>query len=751
MVEPIKLDTKTVLYAPIQLFNRQIQALLDTGASCNLISSRLVKRLLDQKQDIRVNLQPRQASAINDSKLKIEGTAILPIRFANGLSYDVKFALSPEINHLVVLGMDFIRLTKPCMDFGSENVWFHESTPDYPQLPLKRKCTKPKSTRQRRRELRAEQRESINSVTGYSISDLPVDPSEDTARVPVITHGHLSIPARSETLFLLPTPVHYRSALVVPATNFYHQYGVQLALAVVSIKNGNVPIRIINASEREVIIPPLRRIAHLETYELIQTSDEVNSIDNSPMDEEWVDARFKFTNTKLSAEQLHEIKLLVWRNRDRFSQVLGNTNAAEHRIDLTTDTTPKAHGYRIPEAHLKVVQGEIDRMLNLGIISPSKSPMSAPIVLVKKKDGTLRFCVDYRKLNAITQKDVYPLPRIDDILAKLSGNIFFSTFDADSGFWQISIRPEDRAKTAFTSPFGLFEFNRMPFGLCNAPATFQRLMDVVLSGLLWKNCLVYMDDIIVFGRSFDEHLDNLTLVLDALRAANITLKPSKCKLFCEEIQFLGHVVSSAGVATDPEKVNKIKDMPAPRNAHEVRIFTGLTGYYRKFIKNYATIAEPLNKLLRKEGEWQWDTPQQQAVDELKRRLTEAPILAFPDFNLPFVLFTDASNHGIGAVLSQVQDGKEVVICYFSRTLNAAERNYSTTERECLAIVDAVKNFRYYLIGRRFEVVVDHHSLRWLKTVGDNSQRLARWSLQLQEFDYDVSYRPFRVRGALGGA
>lgn len=741
MADPIKLDTKSVLYAPIQLFNRQVQALLDTGASCNLISSRLVRHLVDQQQDIRINLQPQQASAINNSTLKIEGTTIIPIRFTNGLSYDVKFALSPEMNHLVVLGMDFIRLTKPCLDFSSENIWFHESVPDYPQLPLKNKTHKPKSNRQRRRELRAEQRASISSVTGHSSSDLPVDTSEDSARVPVITQDYLSVPPRSETLFLLPTPLHHRSALVVPAVNFYHQYGVQLALSLVNIKNGNVPIRIINASEREVTIPPLRRIAHLETYELVTVPEQVNTVNDEPLDEEWVDARFKFTNTKLSAEQLLQVKLLVWRNRDRFNQILGNTNAAEHRIDLTTGTTPKSHAYRLPEAHLKFVREEIDRMLNIGVVSPSKSPMSAPIVLVKKKDGTLRFCVDYRKLNAITQKDVYPLPRIDDILAKLSGNIFFSTFDADSGFWQISIRPEDRAKTAFTSPFGLFEFNRMPFGLCNAPATFQRLMDVVLSGLLWRTCLVYMDDIIVFGRSFEEHMDNLTQVLDALRAANITLKPSKCKLFCEEIQFLGHVVSAEGVATDPQKVSKIKDMPAPRNAHEVRIFTGLTGYYRKFIKDYATIAEPLNRLLRKEGEWHWDTEQQQAVDELKKRLTEAPILAFPDFSLPFVLFTDASNHGVGAVLSQIQNGREVVICYYSRTLNPAERNYSTTERECLAIVDAVKNFRYYLIGRRFEVVVDHHSLRWLKTVGDNSQRLARWSLQLQEFDYDVTYRP----------
>lgn len=741
--DPIKLDTSTVLYAPIQLFSRRFQALLDTGASCNLISSRLVKRLLDQKCDIRVNRQLNTASAINNSRLTIEGTAILPIRFANGLSFDVKFSLSPEINHLVVLGMDFIRLTKPCMDFKTESFWLQDSLPDFPQLPLRQNRAKPKSNRQRRRELRASQREAFNFVTGHTTSSLPLDESADSTSVSVVTNAYLTVPARCEALFLVPNPARRRSALVVPAANFHHQYGVQMALAIVNIKDGNVPIRILNSTDNEILIPPLRRIAKLETFQLVHApKEQVNSVsDDESMDEEWVDARFKFSNPKLTQDQLWCVKQLIWQYRDRFNQVLGNTALAEHRIDLTSDVTPKAHGYRIPEAHLKVVQAEIDKMLNLDIISPSQSPMSAPIVLVKKKDGTLRFCVDYRKLNAVTQKDVYPLPRIDDILSKLSGNVYFSTFDADSGFWQISIRATDRHKTAFTSPFGLFEFNRMPFGLCNAPATFQRLMDVVLAGLLWKNCLVYVDDIIVFGRTFDEHLENLSLVLDALRAANITLKASKCKLLCEEIQFLGHVVSATGVATDPEKVNKISSMPAPRNTHEIKVFTGLTGYYRKFIKDYASIAEPLNKLLRKEGEWHWADEQQSAFDELKKRLTEAPILAFPDFKLPFTLFTDASNHGIGSVLSQFQNGKEVVICYYSRTLNTAERNYSTTERECLAIVDSVKNFRYYLIGRRFEVVVDHHSLRWLKTVSDNSQRLARWSLQLQEFDYDVTYRP----------
>ena len=305
-------------------------------------------------------------------------------------------------------------------------------------------------------------------------------------------------------------------------------------------------------------------------------------------------------------------------------------------------------------------------MENRGIIQPSKSPWASRVVLVQKKDNTLRFCVDYRKVNELTRKDAYPLPRLDDTLETLSGSKWFSTLDLLSGYWQVEVEECDRDKTAFVTKEGLYEFKVMPFGLSNAPATFQRLMDLTLAGLQWSHCLVYLDDIIVMGRSFEEHLGNLNLVLEWLRDANLKVKPVKCALFQEQVCYLGHIISSKGIATDPSKTSKITKWPIPTTVQQVQQFLGLASYYRKFIKDFATVAKPLHRLTEQGRPFRWTEDCASAFAELKLRLTSAPILTYPDFQLPFILDTDASNTGVGAVLSQVQAGEEKVIAYASR-------------------------------------------------------------------------------------
>jgi hypothetical protein len=306
-------------------------------------------------------------------------------------------------------------------------------------------------------------------------------------------------------------------------------------------------------------------------------------------------------------------------------------------------------------------------MLQEGVVTPSRSPWSSPIVLVNKRNGEVRFCVDYRRLNTITKKDVYPLPRIDDSLNALGCAKYFSTFDLASGYWQIPMTEADKEKTAFTSHYGLFQFEVMPFGLCNAPATFQRHMDLLFAGLKWTSCLIYLNDIIVFSPTFEDHLKDLRQVFMRLQDANLQLKPTKCSICQPELLYLGHKISAEGIIPDPNKIQAIKEMPAPKDKSEVRSFLGLCSYNRKFIPNFAFTSEPLNAITREQIPFTWGQQQKDAFDSLKQSLTQSPILRHPDFNEPFLIQTDACDMGLGAVLCQQINDCECVIQYASRT------------------------------------------------------------------------------------
>ena len=388
----------------------------------------------------------------------------------------------------------------------------------------------------------------------------------------------------------------------------------------------------------------------------------------------------------------------------------------------------------------------VRKMLRAQIIEHSNSPWVSNMVVVTKKDGTPRFCIDFRKLNEVTRKDAYPLPLIETCLDALAGATLFSTFDLRSGYHQMRMSEKDADKTSFVTREGTFRYKVLPFGLCNAGASFQRLMDLVMAGLNFKACLVYLDDIIVFSVTVDQHLGRVAEVFKRLRTANLKVKPSKCKLMQDRVEFLGHIVSADGVATDPTKIEAVEKWPAPKNLHEVRSFLGLCGYYRRFVKNFAAVASPMTALTEKGRPFRWGQGCQDAFEQLKAQLVTSPVLAMPRDKGQFILDTDASNWAVGAVLSQVQDGIERVIAYSSRVLSRPERNYCVTRRELLAVTYYLKKFRQYLLGRHFLVRTDHAALLWLKRTPEPIGQQARWISFIDEFQFDIEHRPGKKHG-----
>lgn len=410
----------------------------------------------------------------------------------------------------------------------------------------------------------------------------------------------------------------------------------------------------------------------------------------------------------------------------------------------------------MPPSEYDVVKTHINQLLEAQVIREICSPYASPIVLVKKKDGGLRMCVDYRQLNSKTRKDAFPLPRIEETLDALTGARWFSTLDLASGYNQVPVTEGDKPKTAFCTPFGLFEWNRMPFGLCNAPSTFQRLMERLFGDQRHQSLLLYLDDIVVFSSSVTQHLERLEVVLGRLKREGLKAKLEKCVFFQEQVKYLGHVVSSQGVATDPSKAEVVASWACPANVTELRSFLGFASYYRRFVEGFAKLAAPLHKLVaefaggkHKKVTGQgfagaWTEQCQKSFDILREKLTTSPILAYANFSLPFILEIDASFRGLGAVLSQEQEGKVRPIAFASHSLRPTERNsanYSSMKLEFLALKWAMtEKFREYLLGQKCIVFTDNNPLSHLTSakLGATEQR---WAAQLAVFDFEIRYRP----------
>ena len=443
---------------------------------------------------------------------------------------------------------------------------------------------------------------------------------------------------------------------------------------------------------------------------------------------------------RLSTGQREELQQVIQDYPDVFSTRPGLTTLAEYKIETSQAKPVLQSPYRLPHEYRDMMKGEFRSMQENGIMEPSTSEWAALIVLVGKKDGSLRFCVDYRKLNDVSDADAYPMPRIDELIDRLGKARYICTLDLTRGYWQVPVAEESRGKTAFTTPYWLYQFRVMPFGLHGAPASFQRMMDRLLNGA-YSYAAAYLDDLVIYSETWGEHKKHLRDILERLRAAGVTAKPPKCQFAMAERTYLGHIVGNGKIQPEPDKIRAVETFPQPvtkKHAGE-----GISGYYRKFIPDYATGALPLTGLTRKNAptDVTWSEQCTRAFAELKWRLCTIPVLSSPDCERQFTLQTDASERGVGAVLSQhSEDGEEHPVVFFSRTLLPREERYSTVEKECLAIKLAVHAFRVYLLGKPFIVQSDLRPLEWLHRMKENNARLTRWSLALQPYQFKVKHR-----------
>jgi hypothetical protein len=425
---------------------------------------------------------------------------------------------------------------------------------------------------------------------------------------------------------------------------------------------------------------------------------------------------------------------------------LTQTDVVEHEIHLIDNRPFKIPMRPVPFAIKNAYKKILDEWLESKIIRKSKSPFASPTTIATKKDGSLRVCIDLRRLNEATIKDSYPLPRIADLLAQLGTGRRFSKIDLASGYHQINVREEDKPKTAFTTEFGLFEFNVMPFGLCNAPATFQRMMERVFHEVIGKFCFVYMDDVIIYSEQPETHHDDVCAVLERIRKANLKIKWDKCMWNQEEIEFLGHVVGRGQMKPAPGKVEVLYRYERPETLTQLQSFLGaLANYYRRFIPSFSKIAEPLNRCCEKGRSFEWTEDCQQSFDKLRVYLTETRedgrgVLVLPDFSKSFRFETDASKWSLGAVLSQKTEGGFKPVAYWWKSLSKSQRRYGVPEKELLALYAAIQHFKPFLYGRTFTVVTDHKPLVWLKKNKEPAPRLARWIMEMLEYDFEIEYR-----------
>jgi transposase InsO family protein len=691
-------DYDSEAYIRMRISGEPVDCLLDTGSEVTLVSSRLVKSavIVPSNQTLR---------AANGTLIPVEGRVTL--RGAVGrLILPIEGLVTKHIDN-VILGLSWLRQQKAVWNFEKGTVQLNGKS-------FKLYSRKPQ---------------------GYCRRII----IDEAAVVPPLTESELSTIVMYDHISgrRLGADQAWMTEIAEPVT------GLLVSRTLVPSRPVDVPVRVMNITKDPIKLPSGTVLTTLQPVQPIEKSDETQTRVTAEQ-EEILRSLVGQVDTGIPAETKEQLLKILSEYRDAFSfneNDIGRTNIIRHSID-TGDAKPVRQPLRRqPPAHQAAIKEHVATMLTQGIIEPAQSPWASNVVIVMKKDGTTRCCVDYRQVNNLTRKDAYPLPRTDDCLDALAGARWFTTLDLRSSYHQIEMEYSDADKTAFICREGSFRYRTMPFGLSNAGATFQRLMDILMVGLKFESIIVYLDDILIYSYDLNQHLERLREVLQRLRKAGLKLKPNKCKFMRRSVDFLGHVVSADGIRADPGKISAVLDWPVPNNLTELRAYLGLCSYYRRFVQNFSEIAAPLYGLTAKKCPFVWNDDCQQAFQDLKSKLTTAPVLCMANDQDVFCLDTDASDFAIGAVLSQNVGGTERVVAYASKRLSRCERNYCVTRRELLAVVYFTKYFRNYLLGRRFSIRTDHAALQWLRRMSDPCGQQARWIGALEQFDYEILHRP----------
>ena len=744
------------VYCKGKLNGEDVNFTVDTGATVTVLSERMYNRIsVGKRPKLKKTLI---ISGADGTPIKEFGSAVFTLQIGN-LNFSKEIIVA-DIADEVLLGMDILQ--------GSEG--------DPADILLS---------------------EGVMRLKGEIIPCTQVGVPGPIRRV--FAADHYLIPGYSEGIidvFIERSEVDEGLStleyLVRPTENFNEKYLLTMPLVLVDASaSPTVKVRVLNPSDKEVSINQDVLVGYAELNDsdvkvLFEQEDENEvqnfnsirrikalSVDSSSLSNsdsleskclgsmtadygnqtskgfdlvpEHLTRLYSDTADALSDSEKAKVRSLLNHFSDVFSKDeldIGRTHLVEHEVDTGVAAPVRLPPRPVPLAYAEAEKNAIDEMLNQGIIRKSSSPWASPICLVKRKNSEkMRLCIDYRRVNALSKGiDAYPLPRVRDCLDAVAGAKLFSTFDITAAYHQIPVKKSHVEKTAFVTKYGLYEWITMPFGLNSASQTFQRCMEIALSGLQWQTCLIYLDDVIVYAPNFDLHLSRVEEVLSRIRQAGLKLKPEKCHLLQREVTFLGHVISEHGVLPDPMNVLKILDWPTPSNVKQVRQFLGMTSYYRRHIKDFAKIAKPLVDLTKKGVEFLWTDACQQSFVKFKEILTGPEIMAFPIPGKEFTLDVDASNFAIGGIISQIQEGKEKVIAYASRTLNRAERNYCVTEKELLALRYFMEYFRQYTLGHRTKVRTDHNALVWLFSFKEPKSRIARWIEILSSYEFEIEYR-----------
>ncbi len=707
---------------------QSVKALIDSGSMVTTISETFYNSLPDKPALKSIEDLGLKVSIADGSALKylgyIECNIVIP--FLSDFSIDVPVLVVHDtdfnLDCPVIIGTNIIRICKESCSSG--DVFIPE-----------------------------EWKTAMCSITCQSF------PVKSVNRKPIVIGPY-------ETVLVKGVSRNLDTSITEAVTeNLDHQNKVLVCPRVVNIANRSsttVSVKVCNISAKPFTIRPKTHFCQLQEVKVVDNLVSDHESSGNSEEPKTDEINFNIDEANLTQEQILRAKQVLGNWNRIFSKGpndIGRTDLVKHRIVLEDDKPFKQPYRRIPPGMYEEVRQHVKDMLDADVIRESDSPFSSNVVLVRKKDGSLRFCIDYRVLNSKTRKDAYMLPRFDDIIDSISGARFFTKLDLRSGYWQVEVEEQDKAKTAFSvGNLGFFECNRMSFGLTNAPATFQRLMEKCMGEMHLRECLIFLDDILIFSKTFEEHIQRLESVFSRLAEHNLKLKPSKCEFFKTSVSYLGHIVSEEGIGTDPEKISAVESWPAPTNVKELRQYLGFVGYYRRFIKDFAKLVQPLNNLLQghvceksnskskkkkrvTHAPWSWGEKEQSAFETVKAALMKPPVLAFANYNEPFILHTDASGFGLGAILYQKQEGLERVIAYASRGLRPSEKNYPAHKREFLALKWAVTDkFADYLQGTKFEVVTDNNPLTYILTKAKLDATSQRWVASLANFDFSISYK-----------